>query len=511
MKTKCLLVGALAVFILASGAVLADDLEVLTTLIDSTRAVEADVFSPKAYAKAERAFNKAQETSRTGKKQKIIDKYITESSEYAENALKATELAKLTLAEYLAPRNKAKEAGAPGHVPELWRKAELQFIKGCDKIEGGNVKSGLKEADKAESLYDTAEMEAIRKEIMGDADALIKKAVADEATKYALATLDKARKAMADADRVLLGDRYEREESVVAATLAEYEARHASSIAKSVRTLQRNDQAWERLMLVYEIQMNRIGESLGLTGLPFDMGPLAAADSAVAMIEAMKSGGADLDTEIDAIGEKLRATLEKAGVSSEASNVAGLAGEIDNTVVKLLSERDDMTSDMAQRQEELAILEKEHESVAGELDKRLEKEQKIKTARSTLNPSECEVVLSPSDDVVMRLFGLSFDVGSSDIKDNHVPLLAKVEKIIEMFPESKLLVEGHTDNLGDLTTNRRLSENRAIAVMQYLRQSLSMPAERIQSSGYGPDKPIASNQTKEGRAKNRRIDIIILQ
>ncbi|UCD18001.1 MAG: OmpA family protein, partial [Candidatus Zixiibacteriota bacterium] len=59
--------------------------------------------------------------------------------------------------------------------------------------------------------------------------------------------------------------------------------------------------------------------------------------------------------------------------------------------------------------------------------------------------------------------------------------------------------------------NMRLSEKRAFAVMQYLRQSMSVPADRIKSIGYGSDRPIASNQTSEGRAKNRRIDIIILQ
>ena len=510
MKTKFLIIAMIAVFILG-GSAFAGDLDELKILIDSTRSLEAHVFAPKAFAKSIQAYDKAVQASKAGRKQKTIDKYSAESSEYADNAIKATELARLTLSEYLEPRNKAREADAPKHVSILWQNAEKQFTKGCEKIEGGNVKNGLKEAAKAEPLYDEAEMEAIRIEIMGTADALLKKAEADEATKYSLATLDKARTAMARADKILLANRYERTESVAAAALAAYEARHASSIAKSVRTLKRNDQAWERLMLVYELQMNRIGESLGLQHLPFDNGPLAAADSAVAMIETLKSDKADLLTRQDEIAIQLKATLDRVGISPEETDLASLAQMVDKGLVDMLGVQKDMTADMAARQEELAMLEKEHESVAGELDKRLEKEQKIKTARTTLNPSECEVVLSPTDDVVLRLFGLSFDVGSSDIKDNHVPLLTKVEKIIGMFPESKLLIEGHTDNMGDLTTNRRLSENRAIAVMQYLRQSLSISADRIKSAGYGPDKPIASNQTKEGRAKNRRIDIIILQ
>ena len=111
-----------------------------------------------------------------------------------------------------------------------------------------------------------------------------------------------------------------------------------------------------------------------------------------------------------------------------------------------------------------------------------------------LNPSEGEVLFNSSNDIVLRLSGLSFDVGKSDIKDEHVPLLEKVKQVIEMFPESQLVVEGHTDASGDPKANITLSEKRAFAVMQYLRQSLLIPADRIQAIGYGADKPVAIRQ-----------------
>ncbi|UCC44566.1 MAG: OmpA family protein, partial [Candidatus Zixiibacteriota bacterium] len=60
-------------------------------------------------------------------------------------------------------------------------------------------------------------------------------------------------------------------------------------------------------------------------------------------------------------------------------------------------------------------------------------------------------------------------------------------------------------------TNIQLSEKRALAVMQYLRQSLLIRADKIRAIGYGADRPIASNKTTDGRSKNRRIDIIIMQ
>ncbi len=121
------------------------------------------------------------------------------------------------------------------------------------------------------------------------------------------------------------------------------------------------------------------------------------------------------------------------------------------------------------------------------------------------------MLFNSSNDVVLRLSGLSFDVGKSDIQDEHVALLEKVKQTIELFPGSLLVIEGHTDASGEAAANVTLSEKRAFAVMQYLRQSLLIPANQIQSMGYGADRPVASNQTTDGRAKNRRIDVIIMQ
>ena len=56
-----------------------------------------------------------------------------------------------------------------------------------------------------------------------------------------------------------------------------------------------------------------------------------------------------------------------------------------------------------------------------------------------------------------------------------------------------------------------LSQNRSYAVMKYLRESMLMPADKVKSMGYGADHPVASNRTPDGRAKNRRIDIVIMQ
>jgi outer membrane protein OmpA-like peptidoglycan-associated protein len=487
----------------------------LRHILDSARVMEADVFAPKAFEKAEKSYENARIALDTDKRQKTLDKWVDESREYAENALKATEVARLSLQEYLGPRERANEAQAPKLVPELYAEAEKQFIKATEKVESGDVKGALKEADKASPLFDTAELEAIRADILGAADRLIEKAVADDAEKYALATLDKARTARTKADGIITNDRYNRTEAVQEAKRAEYEARHASNIALSVRALNRNDQAWEKLMLVYEIQMNRVGEAIGLKHLPFDNGPLAAADTLINYIKNLQAGKEQLSKESENLAsdltEQLKETLALLDVTAVGNDPADLAQELDKRVSDLLVEKNTLAEQVQASSAELARLSEEHEEIAAELTTRTEREEKFKKAKMMLNPSEGEVLFNSSNDIVLRLSGLSFDVGKSDIKDEHIPLLSKVQEVIRMFPEAQLVVEGHTDASGEAAANVTLSEKRAFEVMQYLRQSLLIPADKIQSIGYGAERPVASNQTADGRAKNRRIDIIIMQ
>ena len=141
-------------------------------------------------------------------------------------------------------------------------------------------------------------MEAIRAAILGKADRLLAKAVADDAEKYAPSTLDKARSARSQSNAILTADRYNRDEAVAQATRAEYEARHASNIGLSVRSLERNDQAWEKLMLGYEIQMNRVGEAFALAHLPFDDGPQAATDQLVTQITELQAQDQQLSSDL---------------------------------------------------------------------------------------------------------------------------------------------------------------------------------------------------------------------
>lgn len=103
-----------------------------------------------------------------------------------------------------------------------------------------------------------------------------------------------------------------------------------------------------------------------------------------------------------------------------------------------------------------------------------------------------------------------FDTGSATLKSESTKQLEHVAVVLKAFPQAALRVEGHTDNTGDGAANKQLSGDRAAAVEKVLK-GMGIPGAQISSVGYGPEKPIASNDSEDGRAKNRRVDVVVLK
>jgi OOP family OmpA-OmpF porin len=103
-----------------------------------------------------------------------------------------------------------------------------------------------------------------------------------------------------------------------------------------------------------------------------------------------------------------------------------------------------------------------------------------------------------------------FDFDSAEIKSEAHPMLNEASDILKKNPEINFEVDGHTDNIGPAEYNMKLSERRANAVMEYF-VSKGVDAKQLTIKGFGLTKPAASNDTKEGRAKNRRVELTPLK
>jgi len=108
----------------------------------------------------------------------------------------------------------------------------------------------------------------------------------------------------------------------------------------------------------------------------------------------------------------------------------------------------------------------------------------------------------------VAVYGIYFDTGKAVPKPESGPVLQEIAKLLQANPGLKLHVVGHTDNVGDQAMNMKLSADRANAVMMELINKHKIAAARLKASGVGPLCPVASNKTEEGRAKNRRVELV---
>jgi outer membrane protein OmpA-like peptidoglycan-associated protein len=108
----------------------------------------------------------------------------------------------------------------------------------------------------------------------------------------------------------------------------------------------------------------------------------------------------------------------------------------------------------------------------------------------------------------VAVYGIYFDTGKSVLKPESQGTLEQISKLLKADPNLKLYVVGHTDNVGIFDTNIKLSNDRAIAVVNALVSKFSVNAARLKAFGDGPTSPVASNDKEEGRALNRRVELV---
>ncbi len=104
--------------------------------------------------------------------------------------------------------------------------------------------------------------------------------------------------------------------------------------------------------------------------------------------------------------------------------------------------------------------------------------------------------------------GIYFDTGSDRIRPESTPTLKEIAAMLGEHPELKLVIEGHTDNVGAAAANQTLSEKRAAAVKVALVESFGVDGARLATKGLGATKPVAPNDTPEGRQNNRRVELV---
>jgi len=444
-------------------------------LLEDAKNVESSLYSPTFFEKGLELYTKAEKEFEEGKKLDNIRKKLQEASVQFKKSIETTRMSKLTLAELTKSRNDALEQQSLEWEPNLFQEAEKDFRRAAEKVENGNTNEAKKYVLRGGQIYRRAELLAIKNRILNDVRTSLKSCEEQEVEKYAPLTLEQAKTFNANAVAILDQDRYDQDRAITEAEKGAYEARHALFLTSVIKDLQEKKDGNEIYLLDVENQFKRISESLNLD-LEFDGG---------FQVPAFKM--------IEAISILLDKTQnQQIKIEELATAINQLSVELDNLKSGQLKE---LTGKLT------------------EFEKELEAARKIKerfeNVRRNFLPDEAKVI-QESENIIIRLYGVNFPSGKSIIHPDYFPLLSKVIKSIEEFPDAHIIIEGHTDSRGSNAVNQKLATDRANSVMQYIKANLSIDQLNISRMGYGEDRPIASNDTVEGRSLNRRIDVVII-
>jgi outer membrane protein OmpA-like peptidoglycan-associated protein len=185
------------------------------------------------------------------------------------------------------------------------------------------------------------------------------------------------------------------------------------------------------------------------------------------------------------------------------------AAQQESTVTALRVEVSSLRKELWDTQLKAGVAEADRSEAEHRLAADRERADAVQAIAASLDASVGDIVMKPDGTVVMRLHGFSFGVGSATLPADQSELVDEVAEAVQRFPDSKVRIEGHTDDTGSRDVNLRLSRRRAETVARMLADRLGVGPETLETAGVGPDKPVASNATAEGRSRNRRIDIII--
>ena len=434
---------------------------------------DAQLLAPRGYERGMSEYTAAEVALERGRNIETVRSNAADATRYFRAASSAAELASTALAQVMKSRQDAANARAPELSSEIWKDGQRKFGDAIRMLERGDLKNAKRREVEATSLYRDAELVAIKAQYLSETRRLLADADRARVDRYAPITLGKAKQLLANAERELNENRYDTDLPRNLARQANYEAKHAIYLSEVGRKVRDRDLTAEQLVLQWEKSLREVAGAADIVP-DMEQGPVNLEQSLVAYIDQMRNDN-------QALGQQK--TENETRLSDMEEEMRALDERLGGATVERAA--------LVQRLEALARVKQQFEQV-----------EKMFTAAEAR-------VFREGNNIILRLVELTFDSGASDIRPTSFDLLGKVEKAIDVFPRSELIIEGHTDSFGGDDSNQALSQQRAESVQQYMVNAMRIPTYRLIATGYGETRPVASNETESGRERNRRIDIVI--
>jgi outer membrane protein OmpA-like peptidoglycan-associated protein len=441
--------------------------------LDQARAEHLDIISPRNFERAVQKLGEARERLVAGGTIDEVERRLEDGHAELDRAESLADAGAILLGEALAARQDALTVNAPRYAEDDWVRAERMARDAGRRIESNDRDGAHERADRAVSDYRSAELNAIRADLLGRAQDLRAAALEAKADRWAPLTLTRADSLLTAAEVILAEDRSRTTDARDLAGESAKEYRHAARLALVADSVDRNRLSLEAVALRAEAQVRRVAEALRYDpDFTDDIEPVV--DEALLAVGSLYEEMTSLRSDFEARGREIRR----------------LEGRVDSVDARL------------------AEIEQREAAVSAELRERQRRERRLREVQAVLTADEGEALLG-EDRLILRLKGLTFESGSAQIRPENFSLLTKVQRIIREFPASNITVEGHTDSRGNEALNQALSRRRAIAVRESILSNMAISADRVSAVGYGESRPVAPNDTEAGRARNRRIEITL--
>ena len=430
------------------------------------RANQLDKLAPAWFNKAEESFAKAKKAFEKGKKLSDISKYLAEARLNLNEAEKISKTTRAILKDTQQAKQKAIDAGGQ-KMGKPYENAEKLYLKLTRSIEKSDIKYATANAAKVQAAYRDVEIMAIKAKTLQEARAAMAQADKMKLVKIAPQAYDAASKALQQADAYIGKNPYDTITNSEKADQAAFLARRLLAVVDTGKKLEAMKP--EEAALYVESLLTRLSKALEAG----DLRDRSVEDQISALTTAADQ------VRMDNLSKKELIQSYQSQIAAMEQRISGLKG---------------LSAQQKAAKERLAA--------ERAFNERFNKVQSYFTRK------EAEVY-KQGEQLVIRMRGIKFQVGQSTLAAENYALLSKVQRAIQTFDQAKVIIEGHTDSTGSVQMNLKLSKERADAVKAYLVANRTLPSSQIKSIGYGPERPLATNTTPEGRAANRRIDVLI--
>jgi len=285
------------------------------------------------------------------------------------------------------------------------------------------------------------------------------------------------------------------------------QAKKAMEIATNLNAAAVNPKAMDAAQIAFGKAMAATGDKKVMA----DQARVAAQLASQAIKDTIKLNEAKAAAEAEA-----KRLAEKAALEERAVTAEGDAARISRELREVQIQREALASESANLAKQTQTLTAERDAIKAERDKVAADREAIKKERDELAGmlkgalSSVAETTETARGVIVSLSGILFDVGKATLKPASQLSVAKLAGILMVFPNMNLSIEGYTDSTGSADLNMRLSMDRARAVYEFL-MTQGISNARMKYQGFGPENPVAPNDTEANRARNRRVEVVLTQ